>query len=382
MNTISAEQPVHSQVKIFREDTNFKVIKVHGVYQSIKFNRDELFDFIRNNCVVYHYTNDKYFKENYRLKYCFNGCYVFDVYDDGVQRQLIEQHIFCPSYSGRQKFVVSLKADEVEQTKDSHKRSWVGVVTKELNKIIREVEEQYKVTLTIPVPKDAEEKKKQLDAVKQGEELIYNYHNKNYNGKKTKNVYGYDINSAYTTALMEMKDKLVWSGNKEADAVFSQKLLDLCLKWYEKKKSSVGEERNKYKFYLNIIIGQLRNVNVKAWAQLLTYHTNKMKELVKQVTNPILYAYTDSIYTIGKCDFLESLNGIELGQFKLEHADCTFSFNYAGTAYQVDQENPKWKGVDKTEYLKFQENYGRQIDITSMEDIRMLNKLKNYVKGV
>lgn len=206
------------------------------------------------------------------------------------------------------------------------------------------------------------------------------YKNPFYDGQTTPHVYGYDLNSAYSAYIKRYG--LNWctipgvdyAGQEELiNAAVNSELCQYIDKWFLTKSTTTGTKHDEAKRMLNLITGHIRNINPFAYKELKWGVQNKMIDVfMKQCGNPIIYSNIDSIYTIGKCDFLEDMKGVELGQFKLEHFDCNFTWQFGKLNYQINDEYPVARGIPKKRFETFELTNGRPFKLN--QDILPLIK--------
>lgn len=205
------------------------------------------------------------------------------------------------------------------------------------------------------------------------------YINDKFLGKRTENVYGYDINSAYAWAIkQDMPDTSVKPkrncvpneneigmsetsiGNDEnyylyiienandygieCDYVFPKIKSPFVhfadYYYYLKSTAKTKEERQKYKEILNYSIGFIRRKNPFIHSAILSYARLKVQKLIDKNT---ICCNTDSIVSSKPRNDLEI--GEKLGQFKIEHQNESFAINESG--YQWNYEIPVVRGISK-----------------------------------
>ena len=113
-------------------------------------------------------------------------------------------------------------------------------------------------------------------------------------------------------------------------------------KYYEKKKHSTGEERTKWKFYLNIATGILARHNIFLRNAVVGYANKAIKQYIDENT---VYSNVDCIISTKERTDLPI--GTEIGQFKQEKVGI-FKYKDVGI-YQWDNE-VHYKGL-KGEFL-------------------------------
>ena len=199
------------------------------------------------------------------------------------------------------------------------------------------------------------------------------YFNEKMSGKRYNNVYGYDLNSAFSYAMLqpmpdtsvepeidtlvnenhigfrevyrdeEVSYEAVFRGR--ADFVFpliESPFKRFVEKWYNKKRLAQDKkEKCKAKGVLNYSIGYLQKYNPFLRAAIITYSNEIMRKLIDENT---LYCNTDSIVSkVRRLDIEKNL-GTEIGQWKIEH---TGDFAYIGYTYQWNDSVPSARGVSK-----------------------------------
>ena len=192
--------------------------------------------------------------------------------------------------------------------------------------------------------------------------------NEKYNNQRHQNCYGYDINSAYSWALLQpMPDTsipvdhcrdlklneigldcnneivltgfahLIWPKIKSP-------FVEFVNKWYNKKQTAPkgSKERQYAKNIMNMAIGYLQRVNPILRTFVLDYANKRVKSFINDDT---LYCNTDSIVSLTQRFDIEENLGDGLGQWKLEHFG---DFAYKGFCYQWNKSIPSYRGVSKS----------------------------------
>lgn len=195
------------------------------------------------------------------------------------------------------------------------------------------------------------------------------YINPKYDGKHVR-AYGYDINSAYSYAMIQpmpdttrpayrclipeghMGFKIVEDDDGKrtvisvtqgyADVVFP--LVESPFKrfvqvWYDRKRKakSGSPERAKAKSVLNNSIGYLQRINPFYRTAIITYCNNNIKQHMDENT---LTCNTDSIVSVVPREDLPISD--KIGDFKVEHDGYCF---YRGSNFQWDGERAHVRGV-------------------------------------
>ena len=227
-------------------------------------------------------------------------------------------------------------------------------------------------------------------------------YNKKYEKQELKDCYEYDLNSAYAATIMEkipdlwnptfatypdmvkvnkgeigfmLNDMLtmVEPGNK-ADVKFKlidtpDKLKAFLKKWYGIKKTSTGLEKLKAKAMLNLPIGYCQRYN----PFLRSYVVNTCNKVIKSLMDDeTLFWNTDAIFTLNRRPELEL--GLEIGQFKEVKCD---TLKYIGNVYQINDEDPTYRGISKAWFKAFEKEYGRKYDLLQDFD-KKISRINYY----
>lgn len=205
-----------------------------------------------------------------------------------------------------------------------------------------------------------------------------------YNRKRLYNVYEYDLNSAYTSVMLDgipdtssyrtkdyvregevgfiMDEKLTMIDFKGgfADFVFRlmpcpEELRKWLMKKYEWKKKSVGAEKKLAKAYLNFPIGYCQRIN----PFIRSYIVHKCnKRILRLIDDDTLFWNTDAIFSLRKRDDLDI--GEDIGQFKELIIDSVY---YNGNNYQIGLKEPTYRGIPKQWFKSFAKINGRPFDM-------------------
>ena len=207
--------------------------------------------------------------------------------------------------------------------------------------------------------------------------------NPKYDQKETSDVYEYDLNSAYSAALMDkvidlsgpagykqevkegqvgflLNDELtmIYPG-QYADVIFNEidspsGLKEYCLKYYKLKQETTGSEKQQAKGMLNFPIGYAQRINPFFRA----YVVHKCNETINELIDDNSLCWnTDAIFSTKP----KQLNiGNEIGQFKVEHFD---TFRMKGNTYQIDDQLPITRGVPKEFFKRFEYLNGRKFNL-------------------
>lgn len=212
-------------------------------------------------------------------------------------------------------------------------------------------------------------------------------YNRKYEKQLLTDCYEYDINSAYANTLLKqipdlnkpiianypdqlkvnkneigflLDDQLTLVENGWADIKFPlvetpQKLKDFLIKWYNKKKTSTGNDKLEAKAMLNLPIGYCQRYN----PFLRSYVVNKCNKVIKDIINKdTLFWNTDAIFSKVRRPELEI--GTEIGQFKEIKCDTLV---YVGNVYQINNEDPTYRGISKTWFKSFEKETGRKYNL-------------------
>lgn len=213
---------------------------------------------------------------------------------------------------------------------------------------------------------------------------IVNY-NKLFENKELTDCYEYDLNSAYSSVLLNkipdlanpiyepfskvkkgevgfiLDDKLTMTEvGQSADVRFPlieapQGLIDFCIKYYTKKKNTSGVDKLEAKAMLNLPIGYCQRYN----PFLRAYVVNKCNQVIKKLIDKnTLFWNTDALFSRVKRDDLKI--GDNIGEFKEIHCK---TLRYVGNTYQVNDELPTYRGVPKAWFRTFEKVNGRPFNI-------------------
>lgn len=227
-------------------------------------------------------------------------------------------------------------------------------------------------------------------------------YNKKYEKQLLKDCYEYDLNSAYANTLLKqipdldnpimanwpnqikvnkneigfvLDDQLslVEAGYK-ADIKFKlietpQKLKDFLIKWYNKKKTSTGNDKLEAKAMLNLPIGYCQRYN----PFLRSYVVHSCNKIIKDlIDNNTLFWNTDALFSKVRRPELEI--GTEIGQFKELKCDTLV---YVGNIYQINNEDPTYRGISKTWFKSFEKTYGRKYNLLEDYD-KSVSRINYY----
>lgn len=213
-------------------------------------------------------------------------------------------------------------------------------------------------------------------------------YNRKYEKQLLKDCYEYDLNSAYANTLLKQipdlnnpiianyPDQIKVNKNEigfiiddelsivkpgfMADIKFPlidtpQKLKDFLIKWYNKKKNATGNEKLEAKAMLNLPIGYCQRYN----PFLRSYVVNSCNEVIKAIIDEnTLFWNTDAIFSLKRRPELEL--GNEIGQFKEIHCD---TLCYVGNVYQINNEDPTYRGISKSWFKAFEKENGRKYNL-------------------
>ncbi len=209
--------------------------------------------------------------------------------------------------------------------------------------------------------------------------------NPRFENKVIEDIWEYDLNSAYSSVLMNKMPDLyhpLWSKDQHvkkgfigfylnnhlsmveaggyADVTFPlidspESLKDYCMKWYDKKTKSTGSEKLYAKAMLNLPIGYTQRYNPFFRAYIVHSCNNQIIDLIDEDS---LLWNTDAI--ISKRRRTDLKIGDKIGEFKEIHFK---KIKYIGNTYQLDDELPTWRGVPKYWFKKFEQIHGRPFNI-------------------
>ena len=210
-------------------------------------------------------------------------------------------------------------------------------------------------------------------------------YNKSFNEKEIHNVYEYDINSAYANVLYHNIPDInnpIYTGNMiklkknqvgflfddtctmvesgYADIAFNiidspSGLKNFCEYYFNLKKNSSGIAHQEAKAMLNLPIGYMQRKN----PFLRSYVVNKCNRYIKSFIDfTTLYWNTDAIFTVTQLD--DSLIGDEIGKFKEIRIN---KFRMKDQNYQIDDNDPVYRGVVKVYYKRFEQINNRKFNI-------------------
>lgn len=227
-------------------------------------------------------------------------------------------------------------------------------------------------------------------------------YNKKFEKQILTDCYEYDLNSAYATTLLKYipdlekpiianyPDQLKVNKNEigfliddelslvkhgyKADIKFPlietpKKLKYFLIRWYNKKKAASGNERLKAKAMLNLPIGYCQRYN----PFLRSYVVNSCNEAIKNIIDEnTLFWNTDAIFSKVRRPELEI--GNEIGQFKEIKCD---KLVYVGNIYQINDEDPTYRGISKSWFKAFEKKYGRKYDLLKDYD-KQVSRINYY----
>lgn len=196
--------------------------------------------------------------------------------------------------------------------------------------------------------------------------------NPDYEYQRLDNCYSYDLNSAYSAAMLRgWIDLGSGPANKRIDPeteigfefdddgilrlqhygrssmVFKKMETPIGVrryveKWYQQKKNAkTAEEKQIAKKHLNYIVGFFQRVNPWLRAWIVCSCNEQIEELLDENS---LFWNTDSIASKTRRLDLEENLGAEIGQWKIEH---TGKVAYKGVSYQWNNDKPTYRGIVK-----------------------------------
>lgn len=219
--------------------------------------------------------------------------------------------------------------------------------------------------------------------------------NPRFENKEIEDVWEYDLNSAYSSTLMDKMPDLyhpLWGQDQYvkkgyvgfylnnhltmvesggyADVTFPlidspEALKEFCKKWYEKKSHASGSDKLYAKAMLNLPIGYTQRYNPFLRSFVVHSCNNRIIDLIDQDS---LLWNTDAI--ISKRRRTDLKIGDKIGEFKEIHFK---KIRYIGNTYQLDDELPTWRGVPKAWFRRFEEMNGRPFNIFEDELPNLLN---------
>ena len=227
-------------------------------------------------------------------------------------------------------------------------------------------------------------------------------YNRKYEKQLLENCYEYDLNSAYANTLLrkipdlenpviaKWPDQIKVNKNEVgfilddtlsivnsgymADIKFKlidtpQKLKDFLIRWYNRKKNSIGNEKLEAKAMLNLPIGYCQRYNPFLRSYVVNTCNKVIKDLIDENT---LFWNTDAIFSKVRRPELEI--GNEIGQFKEIKCD---KLVYVGNVYQINDEDPTYRGISKTWFKSFEKEYGRKYDLLKDYD-KTISRINYY----
>lgn len=208
--------------------------------------------------------------------------------------------------------------------------------------------------------------------------------NKEKNNQRFENCFGYDMNSAFSLAMLEpipdttkaprieettkkgeigfrLDGSVIFEPGRFANFIFplmESPFVKFVEVWYERKQvAKTKAQREKAKEILNYAVGYLHRTNPFIRNCIVARCNDRIKELIDENT---LYSNTDSIVSAVRRPDLEANIGPYIGQWKLEHQGA---FAFKDFSYQWNLEQPKYRGIPKGNFETFQEKYGRPWDL-------------------
>lgn len=227
-------------------------------------------------------------------------------------------------------------------------------------------------------------------------------YNRKYEKQLLENCYEYDLNSAYANTLLRkipdlenpviakwpeqikvnknevgfiLDDTLsIVNSGYMADIKFKlidtpKKLKDFLIRWYDRKKNSTGNEKLEAKAMLNLPIGYCQRYNPFLRSYVVNSCNKVIKDLIDENT---LFWNTDAIFSKVRRPELEI--GNEIGQFKEIKCD---KLVYVGNVYQINDEDPIYRGISKTWFKSFEKEYGRKYDLLKDYD-KTISRINYY----
>lgn len=226
-------------------------------------------------------------------------------------------------------------------------------------------------------------------------------YNEKHDGQELYNCYEYDINSAYSSIILDgipdlnhpskmdlghgikvkkgevgfiFDDQLpiVYEGGK-ADIKFPliecpKELREFVETYYNKKKTATGKERAEAKLVMNAAIGYCQRYNPFLRCYIIHKCNEKIKALIDDKT---LFWNTDAIFTTEPRKDLEI--GEKIGQFKEIKIK---RLRYKGNNYQIDDDIPVYRGLPKEWTRRWEKENGRCYNILTDETPKRNNIYK------
>jgi len=210
------------------------------------------------------------------------------------------------------------------------------------------------------------------------------YFNKQLNNNRYSNCYGYDLNSAFTYAMMQpipntevepelyrttkegeigflLDGSVIFKKGYFANFIFpamESPFINFAEKYYAKKRyAKTEEDKEKFKQTLNYCIGYMHRTNPFIRNCIVARSNEKIQDLMDENT---LYCNTDSIVSRVKRPDLEKNLGKGLGQWKIEHQG---DFAFKDFSYQWNDAIPIYRGVSKKWFENFEKANGRFWDL-------------------
>ena len=209
--------------------------------------------------------------------------------------------------------------------------------------------------------------------------------NPRYENIEIEDCWEYDLNSAYSSAMIEkmpdlyhplwemdhkvkpgfvgfyMNDQLTMTeAGQYADVTFPlidtpEKLKEYIHKWYNIKRRSTGTMKQEAKAHLNLPIGYTQRYN-PFLRSFIVHRCNA--QIIDLIDQDSLFWNTDAIYSKRRRTDLKI--GDEIGEFKEIHYKRV---RYIGNVYQLEDELPVYRGIPKAWFKRFQEIHGRPFNI-------------------
>ncbi len=209
-------------------------------------------------------------------------------------------------------------------------------------------------------------------------------YNRKFNKTRLYNVYEYDLNSAYSSVMLnglpdtsEYREKdyvkngevgfildekltMVDIEGGYSDVIFKimpcpDKLKDWLIDCYNEKKTAIGIDRQRAKAFLNYPIGYCQRTNPFIRSYIVHKCNARIDDLIDKDT---IFWNTDAIFSIRKRDDLEI--GDDIGQFKEVLIDSVY---YDGNNYQIGLNEPCYRGIPKQWFKSFAKMNGRPFDM-------------------
>jgi hypothetical protein len=120
---------------------------------------------------------------------------------------------------------------------------------------------------------------------------------------------------------------------------------------------------------LNLPIGYCQRYNPFLRSYVVNKCNNKIKAIIDHNT---LFWNTDAIFSRVRRPELEL--GTEIGQFKEIHCN---TLTYVGNVYQINNEDPTYRGISKSWFKAFEKEHGRKYNLLLDYD-KQISRINYY----